>query len=342
MGVALAALALGSPWLCTVHAGSRQRGKDIEFSGRGSDSVKTNLSLLNPKNDNLKQLEEELSRSARSFSTESSLDAVAPPLPEHQPITVIPSKRQKQQLDRQKNFFFLAPDDFMKTPTLEEMLNLPEYGSDGRLKDSKSTLELYYEREDGKHGTAGKSTRSGRDEKSSGDRGSSRDRDRSKSGDDRGLPTGLEEREQALRKLMESDITENPFTAAAAKRGSFENIFGQDASGPSKQQILEHKKYMEQFSSILEPSRPAAVSPDIFKSPSDGLDSSRRLANPFAVPESSPTGREVLDLVNPLLTPTSPQNLNFQSPGQSGLIPKVEAPRAPAVPTFSAPRRPSF
>jgi hypothetical protein len=256
LGVAVAALALGSPWLCTVQAGSKQRGKAIEFSSPRSDDGTTNLQQLTVKKDSVRQYEDELARSARPFSGESSLDAVAPPLGPL-PMPIIPSKRLKEQLDRRKNLFLLGPDDLVHTPSMEEMLNVPEYGPDGREKQSKSAVEQYYDRQDAKRTAAQKSKRSPGDDRTS-DRGDDpRRHDGSKEGDDGALPLGLQEREQALRKLFQADIGGNPFAPAAAKSSSFSDIFGQGDITPTKEQELKQKEYIKEWSTIFDTSRPS-------------------------------------------------------------------------------------
>ena len=341
MGVALAALALGGPWQCTAHAGSKQHGRRIEFSNPTGDEGTNNLQQLTSKKDSLKQLEEDLYKSVRTFSSESSLDAVAPP-PAHIPVPVVPSKRLKEQLDRRRNVFLLTPEDLVHEPTLQEMLKVPDYGPDGREKQSKTALELYYERQD-KRDAGRKALQFQGDQETSDTAGLSSSRDVPNASGDLVLPTALEQRQQALKKLFESDGAESPLAPAApaaSKRGSFSDIFGLGEVPPTKEQALEHKKYMEEFSTLFETSRPNPANADALKPSGGNMDKSRKLANPFGVPDTSPAGNEALGLINPLFTPNGPPDVNVQTLGQPSPALKTELPKPPAAPTFTAPRRP--
>jgi len=342
MGVALTVLAVGSPWLCTVQAGSKQRGKTVEFSNPKGDEGTNNLNQLTSKKDSLRQLEEDLSKPVRSFSDESSLDAVAPP-PARPYAPIIPSKRLKEQMDRRKNLYLLTPEDLVHPPTLQEMLKVPEYGPDGREKQSKSALELYYERQDAKHGAALKTHRLQGDGKASDTTDGSRSQEAATAAEDQTLPSGLDEKDQALRKLFDSDHSENPFAPAAPKAGSFSDIFGLGQVTSTKEQVLEHKKYMQEFSTILDDtSRGIPANAEPLKPSGGSMDQSHKLANPFGVSDNALPGSGALGFINPLLSPTGPPDVTAQALGQSALAPKPEVPKGLAAPTFSAPRRPTF
>jgi hypothetical protein len=302
MGVAIAALALGSPCLCTAQAQSKARGRSIEFSNPKNGDVTTNLNQLNSKKDSLKQLEEDLYRSVHTFSDESSLDAIAPP-PEHFPLPVVPSKRLKEQLDRRKNAFLLTPEDLVHAPTLEETLKVHEYGADGREKQTKIPLELYYERQDAKRAAALKPSRLQSDENTSETLTMSSAHDIPAANDDTTLPPALEQKEQALKKLFGSDNAESLMPAVAPKRSSFSDIFGQGDITPSKEKALEHKKYMEEYSTIFETSRARPATADALKNTGSTVDHSHKLANPFGVSDASPMGVGTLGLINPLNAP---------------------------------------
>jgi hypothetical protein len=334
LAVALAALAVGSPWLSTVQAGSNKR---ILFSDARSEEVTNNLHQLTTREDSLKQMKEQLYKSMRTFPSESSLDAVSPP-PEQAPVTVVPSKRAKEQLERRKNMFLLTPEDLVHTPTIEEMLNVPEYGPDGQEKKSKTPMEKFLDREESKRGIGSKSNRSKKDEKMSDRSDRLGGRDESKSEDDSALPSGLEASEQSLRKLLDTDTTDNPFAPPAAKRGTFADIFGQSAFTPTEKQVQDHKKYMDEYSTIFQTSQPSPASSDVL-SPA-ASDTLRLLPNSLGLPAGTPAGNDFSGLVNPLLAPSSPQGPSFQLLGQSPLTPKLDLPRAAATPTFVAPRRP--
>jgi hypothetical protein len=340
LGVALAVLAAGTPWLCTVQAQSRQRGKTIEFSNPKGNVGTNNLNPLTSRKDSLRQLEEDLNKQGRPFSDASSLDAVAPPL-ERPYVPAIPSKRLKEEMDRRKNVFLLTPEDLVHEPTLQELLKVPEYGSDGREKESKKSFELWYERQDATHAAALKGHLLHGDEKSHDATDGSRGQDTGRTADDLTLPSALDAKEQALRNLFDSDHSENPFAPAGPKAGSSSDIFGLGQATPTKEQVLERKKYMQEFSAILDgTSRALPATADPAKPSGNGTDPSRKLPNPFGVNDSALPGSGALGFINPLMIPTGPPDVNAQTLGQSALAPKLAVPKGPVAPTFSAPQRP--
>jgi hypothetical protein len=342
IGLALMALALCGLWVCTAQAGGRERGRPIEFSEPKSDEVTTNLNQLTNKKDSLKELEGEFYRAMRSFSGNSSLDAMPAP-PVRQPSgPVIPSKRAKELLERRKNAVFLTPEDLVAAPTAEQLFKLPEYGPDGVEKQTKAPIERYYESLDAKRAAALKANRS-KDDDSLSPAGMSGGRNASALREDTELPAGLKEREQELRKLFKSENAEPTFAPASTKRSSFSDIFGLGEAAPSREQTLKHKRDMQEFQSFLDSSHmPAANSatPNPFGGSSDAQ---RRAANPFGAPETSFGGNNALGPINPIFSPTGPGDVNAAVLGQPSLtplLPKTESPKTPPPPTFAAPKRP--
>ena len=319
-----------------MRAGGKERGRPIEFSDPKSDEVSTNLHQLTSKKDSLKQLEEDLSKSMRTFSGASSLDGVAPPPLEAPPGPVVPSKRLKELMERRKNAIFLTPEDLARTPTLQQMLRVPEYGPDGMEKQAKSPLEAYYERLDGKRTGAAKSIRFEDDEMSARSDFPTRESGASGPSDDLTLPPALKEREEALKKLFESEGADNPLAPAPLKRNTFSDIFGLGEATPSADKgDLKLKKMRDEFNSIWDSSRPAA-SADALNPLVGSTESPHRLPNPFGVPDSSP---EVISPVNPVFTPLAPLDVNNQMQPSLPVTPKIDVSK-PVAPTFTAPRRP--
>jgi len=344
MGLALAALVLSNPWVCTVHAGGKDRGRSIEFSEPKSDEISTNLHQLTSKKDSLKQLEEDLYKSVRTFSGGSSLDGVpAPPVrPPSGPV--IPSKRVREWAERHKNAIFLTPEDLVPTPTAEEILKMPEYGPDGLEMTKKKPMELYYERLDAKRAAALKASRAQDDESFNMPNSSSR-REVSPQSDDFGLLLGLKEREQDLKKLFETEAAAAgpAFSPTPSRRSSFSDVFGLGENVLSPEKAVEHKKLMDDFRSIYEFSRPASSSADVPNALPSSSEPSRREANPFAAPGTSAGGNSQLGAINPIFTPSGPQDVNDQLLGQSSvtpLLPKTAPAKPPPSPIVIAPRRP--
>jgi len=348
MGCALAALAAGGFSVCTVQAGGKDRGRSIEFSEPKSDEVTTNLHQLTSKKDSLKQLEEDLSKSLQPFSSKSSLDGVPEPPARPPAGPVIPNKRVKELLERRKNYIFMSPEDLMKGPTVEEMLQVPEYGPDGQEKQKLSPLEQYYQRLDTKRAADRKASQS-IDDGLFGTHGKMNPRDDSGALDDPNMPAGLKESEQALKRFIGSDAADGG-PAPPPKRNPYSDIFGLGDAASSPEETLKHKRLMQEFNSIYEPSRqpafgaegPNSLGGSSWAKPQsvqplpglDGFTGAKRRDGPETQPGT----------INPIFTPSGPADVNAQVLSQSSLTPATPKPEPPKAatpaPTFTAPRRP--
>ena len=171
-------------------------------------------------------------------------------------------------------------------------------------------------------------------------------RDQAASRDDSDLPSGLRESALALKQLAESDGGADRF-GQSAKRNSFSDTFGLDGNAPSKEQVLAHQKYMDEYRSVVDPGwqRPAAASPvNPLPSLADAARPTGRPAAGLGALPSPATHRGLeaqLDITHPVLGPAGLPDLNAQALGQPRRVldlPKIESPKMVA-PTFAAPKR---
>jgi hypothetical protein len=61
------------------------------------------------------------------------------------PVITPPDERTRQKLDAQKNWAFSGMHELNTTPTLENLLGMPELGPDGLEKPKLSAMEQYYD-----------------------------------------------------------------------------------------------------------------------------------------------------------------------------------------------------
>lgn len=339
------ALALCALMVCSAQAADQRPSRPIEFSSPRSDEVTTNLNQLTSRKDGLKQLEEDLYRPLQSFSPKSSLDGVVAPIPHSPAAPAIQSKRVKDLLERRKNWIFMRPEDLVAEPTVEGILKAPDFGTDGLEKPDPRSMEQYYHRLSTKRPAANRLDQSKEDDMF----GSVR---KSKSGDEMGayddssLPYGLKESVEALKNKFEPDKAGGPF-AQSETRSSFSDPFGLGDNTQSKEQMLEHKKFIDGFraqvnsgwqppagAGSFSPSAGFATAVQPMSSPAAGLSGS-----------SSPALHHGLDAQNdvlhPMLGPAGLPDVNARALGQSRpdlALPTVEAPKKVA-PTFTAPKR---
>src|ERR1041385_1475667 len=126
-----------------------RHGRPIEFSDPKSPEIATNLNQITSRRGGLRDLEVDLTKSfQQSFSSRSSLDGIPEQPTRYSAPPVIQSKKARELLERKKNWALMAPEDLTSGPTPEEIFNLPEYGPDGKEKKKRSSVELYYERQE--------------------------------------------------------------------------------------------------------------------------------------------------------------------------------------------------
>jgi hypothetical protein len=343
-----AVLAASGLLVCSAQAGGKERGRPIEFSVPRSDEVTTNLHQLTSKKDGLQQLEEDLYKPLQSFGPSSSLDGVAVPPPRAPAAPTIQSKRVKELLERRKNWVFMSPEDMLAMPTVEDVLKTPQFGPDGQEKKELPALERYYHRLATKRLGMDDPMQS-KNEDLFGTPSKSKPRDDRAPHEDSDLPSGVRESAQELSRLFEPGSSDSPFAQPATHR-NLADTFGLGNNVLSKEQLQEHKKFMDDYHSIVDPSwHPPAVDGPGNPSSIFAADAASPAGKPaVGLPSSlSPTPRTALDVqmdvVNPQLGPSALPDVNAQALGQTRslpALPNVEPTRvAPVAPTFTAPKR---
>jgi hypothetical protein len=346
--IGAAALSVGAGLMCSAQAAGRPRGRTInEFPMPGSSEVTTNLQQLTSKKDGLKQLEEDLYRPLQSFAPKSSLDGVVarPPKPAVGPV--IPNKRVKELLERRKDWVFMTPEDLLVVPTIEDILKAPKFGLDEQNKKDVPAVERFYQRLTAKRPELKNPLQpGGRDLLAQPTE--SKPGDDSASKEEMSLPSGLRESAEALNKLFDPASSDSPF-ARGAMHGSLSDTFGLGSKTLSPRQVQEHKKFMDDYRLLVDPSwRPPTAS-----IPSSPLAILAEAAAPAAPPAAStpvlasPAPRTAIeaqyDVRYPQLGPQALPDVNAQALGQTRPatpLPKIESTRImPPAPTFTAPKR---
>jgi hypothetical protein len=228
---------------------SRPRGRVIQFSEPKSKAAVTNQDQTIGKKDGLRQLEDELNRSLRSFSPQGSLDGAAAPQPYRSPVgPVIQTRRTKDLLERRKNWAFANPDDWLPGTLEGNLDNQSKYGGENEAKAASSADPL--------HGNSTRQRASGSSP------GSARDDDRAGSGkgpgareesepDDSKLPSGIRENTQNLRKYINS-ADGGSLSGFTPVHSSFADFFGLGDKSLSPAQEEAHKNYMNQYRQVLD------------------------------------------------------------------------------------------
>jgi hypothetical protein len=331
-----------------AQTGSKERGRPIEFSLPKSDEVTTNLQQLTSKKDSLKQLEEDLYKPLQSFRPESSLDGVVAPPPRPSSAPPIQSKRVKELLERRKNWVFMSPEDLVSEPTVEDVLKTPQLGLDGQEKKELPAIERYYRRLSNKRVDPDNLLQP-KNEDLFGTPSKSNSRDERSQQEDANLPGGLRESAQTLSKLVESDSNDGRFSRAST-HGDFSDAFGLGNEPLSKEQIQEHKKFMDDYHSMVDPGwHPPAIATAENLMSTLGADAAASAGKsavglPSSLSPAPHTALEVqMDVTSPQLGPAALPDVNAQALGQTRptpALPTVEPTRVmPPPPSFAAPKR---
>jgi hypothetical protein len=328
---------------------SKERGRPIEFSLPKSDEVTTNLHELTSKKDSLKQLEEDLYKPLESFSPKSSLEGVVAPPPRTPSAPPIQSKRVKELLERRKNWAFVSPEDLVGAPTVEEVLKTPQIGPDGQEKKELPAVERYYRRLSNKRVEPDNPLQP-KNEDLFGMPSKSDARDDRDSQEDSIIPSGVRESLQTLNKLVESDRSDGRFYRAAPHR-DLSDTFDLGNQPLSKEQMQEHKKLMDDYRSMVDPSwhPPAVATPEnlLTTLAADAVASSAEkppVGLPSSLSPAPPTAFEVqMDVTSPRLGPAELPDVNAHALGQTRsapVLPTSDPTRVPPpAPTFAVPKR---
>jgi hypothetical protein len=255
---ALVVLQLSEVLVCCALGADNLPAPKPETSRQNNAAALTNLTDLGGRKDRLGRLEEELNRSFKGVSFDSSLDAVRPDQIRPAPRPVIQSKRIQELLDRRKDWIFMTPEEIMAGSTGADPSKMPEYGPDGQPLKKLSPMERFYEglnhRDAGGPGTA-----AGRQRDPFGLRNDGAPLDSlTAREEEEKLPNSVRQSEQKLQKLLGAD-TGSGVSAPMLAHGSLSDIFGLGGdSSFSPEQVRAHEDYMKRYQELL--NGPAPVS----------------------------------------------------------------------------------
>jgi hypothetical protein len=346
--LAVAAVVLGGLVAGNAQTGGRERGRPIEFSSPRSDEVTTNLNQLTTKKDSLKELEEDLYKPLQSFGASSSLEGVAIPPPQPPTAPTVQSKRVRELLEKRKNWVFMSPEDMLGLPTVESVLKASGVGRGDQAEKDLPPMERYYSRLSTKR-TGANNPNQLKNEDLFGISRKSTSREERAAREDSELPRGVKDSAQSLSQLFERAGSDSPF-ARADDHSDLSDTFGLGHSVMSKEQLVEHKKFMDSYRSIIDGAFPApAVAGQqnpLWVLPTDATAPAARptATLPNASSLAPRTALDVqADVLNPQLGPQGLPDVNAQAlglPRSTSVLPTTEPTRvAPPVPNFAAPRR---
>jgi hypothetical protein len=346
-GVVLALTAFGMSGLFGYSAAAQGVATgQLERSEPNTALISTNQTEQTAPRRPSKRVLKELDKPMKGFSLNGSLDGEpAPPIPYQPNRQAVPNKRLQEIMERRREWIFMRPEDFTSGPTPEEIMNLPEYGSDGQEKKKPSPLERFFQ----DFGQKPKAIKSGMDnEPFASKTGKSRASGfGSEDDEDTSLPEGIRESAKKLRSLLGTGGTDTDNNTGTSGHSVLSDIFGLGSDTDlTPEQIKEHKDYMKQYQDLLNGPKlppnssslggmaPAQASPD-----PAGL-----LGNAYG--PLRPQGYDpTIGGVNPTYVPSAPSDVNSRvlsqwNPMQSYSTPPPQSPAPqPFSPIVQFPRR---
>jgi hypothetical protein len=338
--------ALAALGICGVRADEKKGAQPTEPLGSRTGTVTTNSSSFKPKQNGLKQLEQDLFRPFETLTPKGSLDgAFVPSMPAPQPASPsLQSKRAKELLERRRDWVFETPDEILAAPSGDDKMNQrdQEKESDDKLK--LSPLERFYERLYSKE-KKGPQKANKRDEPSD-SRKSGILYDDSEADDDTDLPLGIRETQREMKKLLApKDRKEN---SALEPRNAFSDMFGLGKNTRSREEIEMQKERMDRYRELVGLPVTPRLESDPLKQFRDMVGTSPRSPGLFptmdtmgGLPQQNIFGTQSGSAAVTPNTSLLPQGANIHTtPSLAPALPKIEPPKTlPPPVTFGAPRR---
>lgn len=295
--------------------------------------------------DSLKSLEEELSRSFRSFSPRDSSEGG---IPQRSAPVIIHRNNTKKKATDDKDLMFLTPEDLTKTPSLEELVKIKEYDKDGREKAKTSAMDRYFARLESARSQSGKSV----------DRILEDDSTKPKA--DENVPDSIRKSEEDLRSAMGLGSAFGSSSSSTDDKNPLRSFSSSGLTGSSfderRSRRDDRDNAVDQYRKFLNSSSPVAAAnapkpfaslqnlTDLNASPNAGV--TPGLPAFSGLPGVNTSGRDInvpFGQTRSFDAPTAAQDptrqvLNQWNPLYSSPTTEYKRP-APTSPTFTAPKR---
>jgi hypothetical protein len=319
---------------------------DEKNEGSRSGNPTTNSPSTKPKQNGLKQLEQDLFRPFETLAPKGSLDgAYVPSMPPPQPAPSVQSKRAKELLEHRRDWVFETPDEILAGPSTDDKSSPHNNKKESAEQLKLSPLERFYERLYNK------------EKKGSSQKGNKRD-ERSDSlklgilsdesdGDDDDLPLGVRETQREMRRLLAPKERKEDSSLEPSRSG-FSDIFGLGKNTRSQEEMEIQRERMDRYKELVGLPVIPRLNNDPVKQFRDMVGTSPR--SPGLIPTMDTLGKLPqqntfgLQSGSTAVTPNTsllPAGATIQNtPSLAPVLPKIEPPKSlPPPVTFGAPRR---
>jgi hypothetical protein len=350
LGLLLVLAALGASNLLVNNAigqGKAQSRRVIELSETNSTEILTNLNQLSTKKEESRQLDEQLRllkelTTPKSMETRFSIPYVAP--------TVLPNKRIKELIERQKNWALTPEDLNFSAGKNSPEADVSSFEGTDKMGGKNTSLEQFY---DTLNRSGSSAPSSGRKDDGSTPSGNKRSilGQENNTDDDSSLPPEVRDKTERLKELVNGD--RNSLFNPGRVRSSFDNFFGVNGQAQTAGQGAANKpgpaeSFLDQYKKGLDPSVAAGLDPTLKAVlPEVASHPKATFVEPFKAPTTGPRRDEnepTPGQVNSVLDVTSVSDINSAVLNQWNPLytpPKVEVRKyaPPTPPNLEFPRR---
>jgi hypothetical protein len=320
--------------------------RKAEQPGLRSGNVATNSTSFKPKQNGLKELEQDLFKPFETISPKGSLDgAFIPTMLQPQPNgPAVQSQRAKELLEHRRDWVFETPEEILDAQSTDDMLKRRGNDKQGDAKSKLSPMERFYER------------LSSKEKKESTRKGSKRDQlgesqkpgtlsDDSETDDDADLPLGVRETQREMRKLLAPKERKNDSTETG---NALSDVFGFGRKTQSREEVEMQKERMYRYKALLGLPVTPSLETDPLKPFRDIVGTSPKspgllptMDSLGTLPQQNNFGMQSGSALTPNLSLLPEGAKIHTAPSLAPALPKVEPPRTlPPPVTFNAPRRP--
>ena len=332
--------------ICGVRADDKNAEQPSNSLGSRNGNAITNSPSFKPKQNGLKQLEQDLFKPFESFSPKGSLDgAYVTSVPEPQPPPAVQSKRAKELLERRRDWVFETPEEILATPSTDDVKSRRDQDKEGDDKLKLSPLERFYERlysrEKKENGQKANKRREQSDSQKPGVAADDSDSD-----DDVDLPLGVRETQREMKKLFAPKDRKESSSSEPAS--AFSDVFGLGKNTRSREDAEMQKERMDRYKELVGLPVTPRLQSDPLKQFRDMIGSSPRSPGLLptmdalgGLPQQNAFGAQAgSGTIAPNMT-LLPQGATIHStPSLAPVLPKIEPPKTlPPPVTFGAPRR---
>jgi hypothetical protein len=339
------AIVVTAPNICSV-AQERKADKPAQISGSKIGNDATNSPSFRPKQNGLKQLEQDLFKPFENISPKGSLDgAFIPTMPQPQPnAPAVQSKRAKELLEQRRDWVFETPEEILAAPSTDDILNRRDNPKQGDDKSKLSPMERFYER------------LSNKEKKESARKGSKRDQlaesqksgslaDDAETDDDADLPLGVRETQREMRMLLAPKERKND--SSMEPENGLSDVFGFGRKTQSRDEAVLQKERMDRYKALVGLPVTPSLETDPLKPFRDivGTPKSPGLLPTMdslgGLPQQNNLGMQSGSAVTPNFSLLPEGAKIHTAPSLAPALPKIEPPKTlPPPVNFNAPRRP--